>query len=441
MQIASGGGQGAFNLFSFGATEDTYFGLNFNRDVIRGNRGDGIELAMAGNPLNEGLVDGEANDHFVSFADVQVRDNDGRGYDVLNRAGARSVVQILGSELSADNSFVSGNGGEGVYVVNTASENQFQNGPTPTPSGLAPFTGDFGTPGPLTDPTHGLDATGDLDVQPTLNFLFENTVVVGNGSNSGFDANGVVVRVGSSGSVPGGPVDPFFDGSDLSDGGFASANVYDLAERGVSGNAYLDEIVRTRSGVVAVIQNNRVTGNLGSDFLFESFVSTPDPVDSAFDEDPFDVDAYQQDPKARLDLVFNANTFADSDGGSLDGAVTAGAYYDNGDEFKSRPFAEGGEVNDPPGPFNNDTPDDRRRNAQRLDIPALSAANPTLFPAVGVGESTFRVNLDGTNAAIFPGSGGPTVLTNEVLFGDISVPLGEGFPVGFNDFFEWNLED
>ena len=416
--------------------DDTYFGLNFNRDVIRGNRGDGVELLTAGNPFNEALIDGDANDHFVSFTDVQVTDNAGRGYDILNRAGSRAIVQILGSELSADNSFISGNGGEGVYVVNTAAVAQGQAGPTPQPSGLAPFNP------PLADPSHGLLDTGNVDVQPTLNFLFENNVVAGNGADSGFDATGVVIRVGSSGSVPFGGVDPFFSGDPedpFASGGFASENVYDLAAPGRSGDEYLDEVVRVRSGVVAIVQNNRVTGNFGSDFLFESFVSTVDPIDSAFEEDPFNVTAYQQDPKARLDLVFSDNTFADSDGGTLDGAVTVGAYYDNADAFKSRPVAEGGDLLDPPGPFNPDTPADRRRNAQRLDIPA--GVNGTLFPAVGVGESTFRVNEDGTNFVAFPGSGGPTPLSNVELFGPISTPIGEPFPVGFDDRFEWNLED
>ena len=58
---------------------------------------------------------------------------------------------------------------------------------------------------------------------------------------------------------------------------------------------------------------------------------------------------------------------------------------------------------DPPGQFGTNVPEDRRRNAQRLDIPPGGPGNPSgLFPLVGFGESTFRVNADGENFVSFP---------------------------------------
>ena len=448
----STGGAGIDIVSGAFSTGSTYFGLNFNDDVVSDNRGDGIELlfnGLAGPPSGiAGIFD-----HYVRFRGVEVRGNDGRGYDALNRGSLKTTLEITGrpgEEAGAGNSFISGNGREGVYIVNTASPNQTQDLTvvdideavlpvfgTPVPSGLQPFGP------PLANPAHGLFSDGQIENIPVLNLLFERNLVAGNGAVSNFDANGLVIRVGTSGSPLSSPVDPFLEGQPGADGGFASLNVYDLA-MGQSGDLYIDDVVRDRSGVVAIVQDNEMRGNVGTDFLFEGFVSTVDPATSEFEGDPFDVDLYQQDPKARLDLVFGGNSFFNSGLGTLDGARTAGAYYDNEDEFKSQSVAEDGELNDPPGPFPPNTPETRRRNAQRQDVPGLGGfapgfgTNNTLFPAVGVGESTFRVNANGVNTVFSPGNPGGQQVDNFTLFGPIFVPLNE--PAVGNDDFIWNLE-
>ncbi len=50
-----------------------------------------------------------------------------------------------------------------------------------------------------------------------------------------------------------------------------------------------------RPGVIAVVTNNRMTGNLGADFYTESFTSTVDPATTAgnWDDDEFTVNNYR----------------------------------------------------------------------------------------------------------------------------------------------------
>ena len=66
-----GNGAGIRVISGAPSTGSTYFGLNFNRDIVRNNRGDGIELlfdGLAGPPsLTAGIFD-----HYVRFFDVQV---------------------------------------------------------------------------------------------------------------------------------------------------------------------------------------------------------------------------------------------------------------------------------------------------------------------------------------------------------------------------------
>ena len=351
---------------------------------------------------------------------MQVVNNGGRGYDVLNRAsalGTVSTLEIVGTALGTGNSFISGNGGEGTYVVNTSSLTQTQTGPTPQPSGLDPAAFD--------DPTHGMDANGAIAAFPHLIFTYENNLVLGNGGASGFDANGLVVRVGTSDGIPN-------TGGVGDDGGFAS-NVYQVDTPGVTGAAYTNAIARTRGGVVAIVRNNQFLGNAGTDLLFEGFVSTVDPIASAFDATA-GITAYQQDPKSRLDLIFDGNSFFNV-GTVLNGAATFGAYYDNADAaVKTRPVDQ-----TPPGQFGTNVPPTRRRNAQRLDIPPGGPGNPSpIFPLVGFGESTFRVNQDGFNFVSQPNTAGQATLSNIQLFGPIAVPLGNGPAEGVP--FIWNLE-
>ena len=419
---------------------NTYFGLNFNGDRVRGNLGDGIEMRFTGFGGAEGPISGPAGQHFVRFTDVQVVGNGGRGYDVLNQGTLDTTLEILGTTPSDANSFVSGNGGEGVYVVNTTSVTQTQDGPTPTPSGLPPFLL------PLQDPTHGLNNDGSIFTDPSLIFRFENNVVLGNGGASGFGANGVVLRVGSSDGGRG-----FGD-----QGGFASdaltptpPSPTGAVQPGPGGGPVIqnpDAITRLRGGVVGLINNNTVLGNVGNQFLFESFTSTEDPPTAAFSLQN-GVTNFFSDPKARLDLIFTSNFFSVANTNQeLEGAETVGAFYNNDEaDVKSRPVQPPGSQ-EPDGPFPIIVNTDRNRNAQRLDIydPSIS-----FFPITGGGESTFRVNGFNTGVApnlppnfiVQPGDapGTFTPVTNNQLFGPLSAP-GSDDPFDFAFPFIWNLE-
>ena len=412
------------NIDGFGS----YFGLTFTNDVISNNAGDGVEITLDNVPFS--------TFNFVNFDGVQVNGNTGRGFDVLNAGFVTSTLEIVNSQIV-------GNVGEGTYVVNSASD-QDQVLPTPQPTGL-----DFAA---YNDETHGMNATASVFTDPSLILRYENNFVSANGGGSGSDGNGLVIRVGTSDG----------SGSEFDDGGFAS-NVYNAPgfDSDVSGDVYLDNIFLDRGGVVAIVRENTFAGNVGTDLLFESFTSTTDPIASTVNTGGTpnvvtSVANYQSDPKGRLDLVFDDNTFGEA-GGVLTGAATIGAFYDNADPLvKSRP----GNATPPPGgQFPNNTPPTRRRNAQRQDIPPGGVAvfgldrngnpipgvaqfaitNPsTLFPLVGFGESTFRVNFDGENTITPSGA----TVSNVQLFGPIFVPFngnvpGESlFPSGYT----WNLE-
>ncbi|WP_145357523.1 inverse autotransporter beta domain-containing protein [Alienimonas californiensis] len=432
--------------------EGNYFGLNFNRDIVQGNFGDGVEMVF-----NDPIFS------YVRFTDLKVLDNADRGYDILNQGNAYSLVDISGTTTPslADptaGSVISGNGGEATYIVNTASTTQTQTGPTPEPSGLSVAALQDG------NEDHGLERDGAFQgTAPRLKLLYENNLVTNNGQAGTFDSNGLVIRVGTS-DGGGGTGDT---------GGFAS-NVYTATAGtppGTSGDVFFDNFDLGRGGVAAIVQSNTFAANAGTQVLFEGFTSTVDPPNTTFGtggEPTGPITSYESDPKSRLDLVFNDNVLTSNSGIVLDGADTVGAWYDNADPAKSRPFDNDNNGATPftPGQFPNNVDRTRRRNAQRQDIPPGAVATNGVdnsafaYPLVGFGESTFRVNSADpglvspvTGELLVPGlngSGTNTInggaVTNDFAFGLISnsirvgtVPGEDGVQGGSSDFV-WNLE-
>ncbi|WP_395256164.1 right-handed parallel beta-helix repeat-containing protein [Alienimonas sp. DA493] len=427
--------------------EGTYFGLNFNRDVVRQNFGDGVEVLFSSGTTN-----------YVRFTDLKVLGNEARGYDVLNRGNVDSILVINGTTTPtlADpmaGSYIDSNGLEGTYIVNTASTSQTQSGVTPEPSGVDIFTARLDG-----NENHGLNQDGAFTADPRLKLLYEDNLVTNNGQAGTFDSNGLVIRVGTS-DGGGGAGDT---------GGFAS-NIY-AATAGLDPSAAFDAFSMTRGGVAAVVQGNVFAANLGTQVLFEGFTSTVDPPNTnVTDAATGAFNGYESDPKSRLDLVFNDNVLTSDMGTILDGAWTAGAWYDNADPIKTRPFDND---NNPatafnPGPFPNNSSQTRRRNAQRQDIPANTVVtvdgnvinNDTDFPLVGFGESTFRVNsanpgfFSGTDELVpgLNGSGTNTInggtVTNDQAFGPVNVeirngggPIGEDNVRNGSSDWVWNLE-
>ncbi len=315
----------------------TFFNGVINNNFIHDNRalanigdGDGIEMR----PVN-------ILPFTVSASQNTIRDNAGRGVDILN---------AFDSTVTLSQNLIVGNLLEGVLVVNTASLTQDQHASLAVP----------------------MNADGAVNRSPTLTFTFTDNRVEGNGFNSPSPTTGLVLRVGTSGGGYG-----FTD-----DGGFFGEG---------------------RSGVGATITGNIFHGNQGDDVYIDSFVSTVDPLTTAgtWDATNFAVTTYRGDPLARLDLVFQNNTYDSiqalnpfNNNNTINGVAlpNAGAFYNNAEAvFKSRDTTQ-----TPAGPFA--AGGVRNRNATRLGgrfgLPPVGPtplADAFLYP--GIGQSTFRLML------------------------------------------------
>lgn len=316
---------------------------------ITRNNGDGVQFGIGGG------FSGFTSQLFMQGNVVD--QNAGRGVDVVNRGSNTTIVNM-------QSNLITGNGMEGVYFVNTSSASQ-------TMANTTFLAGNAGA---------ALDATGSVFEIPRLIITMADNSITGNGANSQFYATGLVVRVGTSDGGLG----------FLSPGGFATNGAGSVIN----------------GGVFMTADRNTILGNNGYDVLFQSFVSTVNPIATGGVWSPteFRVDAYESDPLARLDLVWRNNVFGansgdrtlglnNSDGvGSINPSQVA--FYNNGEgTFKSRVNSA-----DPPGPFDNAA---RRRNAQRLAArlpPFLNPTTPTPLAAAflypGTGASTFRISAD-----------------------------------------------
>ncbi len=329
--------------------------VNLGNNLIAENNGDGLTIHATNSAFMSIVATGNA-----------IVNNAGRGVDSLNQVNATTFLQFGDGTVDGGN-LISGNSGEGFYVVNTSSATQNQSDPSTT----------------------ALRADGALDVSPDMILDLQYNTISNNGSpagpgNAAFPAAGLVLRVGTSNS--------------------SGDNPYSNGAAGV-GNAGLVGNGRVNARVV----NNEFGGNFGSDVLVESFTSTVDPATSTgtWDAVTFDSQIFQRDPLARLNMVFKNNTGdaldvtrGESDRGASDPSVGA-SYANNEALFKSR-------VNTatPAGPF---TTGVRRRNAQRL----ASASGPFAVPGApgaaagfaydGVGDSTFRIESDFSTAGFTSG--------------------------------------
>lgn len=324
------------------ATKD----IRITTNMIR-NNGYG---ANAGDELGDGIefqnnTNGGYMRLFVLGNDISF--NAGRGVDILNQFNAWSQV-LIGQDTFGNGNIVNANGGEGIYVVNTSSTSQTQNGPTPYNQ---------------SDASKGMNADGAINRNPFLQITIDDTLVVGNGFNTDFRATGIVMRVGTTGGGYG----------FTNPGGFASIS---------------------NGGVLAQMSNNILGGNFGDDILIESFTSTVDPstTQGTWNQNEFTItgNSYQGDPLARLDLAYRNNTIEAAS------VTVTGAYYDNAEgTFKSR--LNNIQAPNIPGPFASAT---RYRNAQRQQIrtypggqtlpPGGGPGGSFMYP--GMGDSTFRID-------------------------------------------------
>jgi hypothetical protein len=319
----------------------------------------------------------------------------------------------LGDGTLAGTNVVSNNGLEGIYVVNTPSTTQVQN------NALDPFTVSSGS--------------NPLDINANMILDIDTNRITGN-NNLASTLNGIVplgaglvIHVGSELSSRS------FTGADATGNAFGGGQG-DFSGNGVgsnSGNSMFDGNGRVNARVV----NNTFQGNLGDDVFINSFTGTPALPNSAgtWSATQFTVNGgFRQDPLARLNLVFNGNT-----GNSLN-VTNIGAFYNNAEgTFKSRLSNA-----TPPGPFQQNGGDVRRRNAERIafrgDTP-LNALAPFTGPDVnpitgvgtfeyaGMGASTFRIesnfdvsgfNGNGDTFLTDSNTGNPVFDANGIYFGN-----------------------
>lgn len=319
-------------IYFAGATTDN---IIIDTNVITNNGtfsatadgGDGIQV------VNNGLTNFFDS---VTITNNTIRDNAGRGINVLNKGPFGQLT------VDVENNVIQGNDLEGVYVVNTASGTQTADVLTSTP----------------------MNADGSVFASPRMFFTFNNNNVEGNGLLSTDGTNGLVVRVGTSDA----------SSSFVDDGGFFGDG---------------------RGGIGASVTNNVFHGNLGDDISFSSFVSTVNPVTTSgtWSATQFVINSpYQTDPLARLDLSFHNNTF-DSTPGNV--GNDRGAFYNNAEAvFKSRDTTQ-----TDPGPFPSGGTRERNaeRLAARFGLPpATPGGISNLYLYSGLGQSTFRL-LDSSN--------------------------------------------
>lgn len=322
-------------------------------NLIRFSGGDGVQIRA----VNSGRAG-------LGFNNVQLLDNDildsgRRGVNILN-AGTVGTNVFLGDGTLGNQNAIERSQLEGVYVVNTASTTQNADANANT----------------------AMDATGAWDTDPRLVLNMNRNFISANGAVADpaqvFDTTGLVIRVGTS------------DGNNsyTEAGGFAD----------------------TRGGVIASVTNNLFQGQYGADVTFQSFVSTVNPATTGGTwtdqneatrnnaNDVYNPTGFQQDPLARLDLLFEGNT-----GEGLIATRTGASYNNDEPIFKSRTAAQDNATDAGPpddnGPFLSGS---RVRNAQRQAgrfglPPSLTingaGGNSDNFLYSGVGRSTFRVDL------------------------------------------------
>ncbi len=271
---------------------------------IKFNSGDGLELLSSGSITSSALPADNLASSVLTLNALgnTISENALRGIDILNRGDGQSIIHI-GDGTAGGRNFIVSNALQGIYAVNTASTTQNQTDPATT----------------------ALAADGALASTPNLELRVNNNTIDSNNTSGTFSGGGLVLRVGSTQS-----------------GVFAG-------EAGV-----LVDMINTTgvSGVRAEVVNNTFQGNGGDDVYIDSFTSTVNPQTSS-------VTVFEDDPLARLDMVFRGNT-----GDSIN-VTNVGAFYNNSDAIKSPPTLVA----------------TRRRNAQRLPVGMTS----------GTGTSTFRV--------------------------------------------------
>jgi Ca2+-binding RTX toxin-like protein len=354
-----------------------------NGQINGAENGDGIELTQIAG--NGGLMSVLATNNFI-------RDNDGRGIEVLN-LGSGSLQFRLGDGTPEGTNTIVRNGFEGLYVINSSDTTQSQDSTTVTANGTA-----------LQTPDMMLDVDSNI-IQDNGQSLVGVTTLGG---------TGFVIRAGTASATG----QQFAGG----DGSFAATYAGEVGA--VSGDP-----AAGNGRINARVTNNAFEGNFGNDFVVDAYVSNnqADPnfqTQGVWDtaNPPFRITRIEHDPLVRLNLVFTGNT-----GNGIDVIRGTPGFTNDENNFKSRTVNHNPA---PSGPFGSGT---RFRSAIRLggdDVPA--------FPTIGFsmtypdhdpsGASTLRVE------AGFDRSG----TTTGFPFFSSSAP-GPGSDDNFDDNSTWTV--
>lgn len=391
---------------------DTHVALTLAE--ISNNIGDGVEW-LADEVLRVRPADGSGQDvdsnpniSSLSITTSTINNNGERGVDILNRVNEDSRVTLY------DNKII-GNGFSGVYVVNTSSHYQLQNGPED------PLAVEYHPDNSVR--TDVLNFNNIPLREPNIELRVQDNLIESNGTAA--RSSTVPVNFSDdSAAQNGAAADPsYHHQTDLITGTLGGLVIrvgttgtsHNFTTGGVGGTFFGSEISRIpaadpdlelgQAGVDAEVWENSFDGNFGADVYFDNFVSLvpPQSADNFHEplNPPYRWNRGFRDPLSRLDLVFREN-----DGNSLD-VINGFAFLDNNENvFKSRqrtingfpvdggiftPGARGGTV--------------RRRNSTRTlgyfndvgDVPSSQPISPApggFWSYDGWGTPTWRVESD-----------------------------------------------
>jgi len=329
--------------------------------------GDGIELST--NPT--GTLHVVATGNFIEG-------NDGRGVDIRNVG----IMQFKAGDpllpLDTGRNELVGNRLEGLYIVNTADDDQ-------------PLDVDSSVP---------LTANGPMVNIADLMLNFDTNTVEDNGVGSSLTGTGIVVRAGTNYGQSTSGVHTLRDPSG------------DIAQEGGLGASYGPAVgandghwTKGNGRIDARVTNNFFEGNFGNDFLVEAYISTVDPPTTVgtWNTSSFYISSYTTDPLSRMNLVFDGN----EGNGMNPHTGSTPVYFNAEDNFKSRMTNKS-----PAGPFGSGS---RERSACNIPwrgtpylkpLPDLPPFGPVIaeafqYPGLGI-EKTFRVQTGFDTAGTGP---------------------------------------
>ncbi|MEZ6061669.1 MAG: hypothetical protein R3C19_15080 [Planctomycetaceae bacterium] len=243
-----------------------------NNSTITGNHGDGVEYLGDSwqrlPPIFGGGQDIDTIDvSSLTISDSRINNNVLRGVDILNRVGEDSRISLINNEILS-------NGLEGIYVLNTASHFQLQNGPEdPLDVKFEQYAirGNDSTRVFQVDPAPTREI--EFAISPNIELRVQDNRIESNGTRS----RNSVVPVNNS------AIGQDASGNQSLDWTHNYASVTGTLGGLVVRVGAVDTIGRTRvaspeaelglSGIDAEVVNNSFDGNIGADFYVDSFVS------------------------------------------------------------------------------------------------------------------------------------------------------------------------